>query len=194
MSFEMRAFQSLQSLFRYVYQHWDLGASQWSYIEIHKSETPKDHFSKAGGYEGIGWRVEGMGIPRGSKMFVWALNTLRIITKDKLDGKLGVMKSLGWSEADFLSAFQKSPIFLTVSETMLKKKVDFLVNEAGCKPSELAQNPILLMFSLDKRLIPRYHVMQVLKSKSLNNVKYSLVSIMHGLLREDVCEEFSSMS
>ncbi|KAM0936867.1 putative transcription regulator mTERF family [Dioscorea sansibarensis] len=123
-------------------------------------------------------KVEGMGICRNSRMFVWALNTLRMVSKTKFDGKLEVLKSLGWSEADFLSAFQKNPIFLTVSETMLKKKIDFLVNEAGCKPSELAQSPILLMFSLEKRLIPRYHVMQVLKSKGLNNGKYSLLTIM----------------
>ncbi|KAJ0975124.1 hypothetical protein J5N97_017089 [Dioscorea zingiberensis] len=147
-------------------------------ISLIVQRHPRFISQKPEGMKELAERVEGMGIPRGSKMFVWALNTLRMVTKDKLDGKLGVMKSLGWSEADFLSAFQKSPIFLTVSETMLKKKVDFLVNEAGCKPSELAQKPILLMFSLDKRLIPRYHVMQVLKSKSLNNVKYSLVSIM----------------
>ncbi|XP_039114583.1 transcription termination factor MTERF15, mitochondrial-like [Dioscorea cayenensis subsp. rotundata] len=123
-------------------------------------------------------RVEGMGIRRDSRLFVWALNTLLKISKEKFDGKLEVLKSLGWSEADFLSAFQKNPIFLTVSETMLKKKIDFLVNEAGFKPSELVQSPILLMFSLEKRLIPRYHVMQVLKSKRLNKGKYSLLTIM----------------
>ncbi|KAH7652693.1 mTERF domain-containing protein mitochondrial protein [Dioscorea alata] len=123
-------------------------------------------------------KVEGMGIRRDSRMFVWALNTLRMVSKTKFDGKLEVLKSLGWAEADFLLAFQKNPIFLTVSETMLKKKIDFLVNEAGCKPSELAQNPTLLMFSLEKRLIPRFHVMQVLKSKRLNNGNYSLLSTM----------------
>ncbi|KAM0936868.1 putative transcription regulator mTERF family [Dioscorea sansibarensis] len=92
-----------------------------------------------------------MGMPHESSMFVWALSILQTINKTRFHAKVEFMKSLGWSEADFLSVFQKNPIFLTVSETMMKKKIDFLVNEAGCKLSELARDPRFLMFSLDKR-------------------------------------------
>ncbi|KAJ0975156.1 hypothetical protein J5N97_017121 [Dioscorea zingiberensis] len=123
-------------------------------------------------------RVEGMGIPHDSAMFVWALSILQRISKARFHAKLEFMKSLGWSEADFLSAFRKNPIFLTVSEPMMKKKIDFLVNEAGCKQPELVHNPKFLMFSLDKRLVPRHHVMQVLKSKGLHSGNYSLGYIM----------------
>ncbi|XP_039145851.1 transcription termination factor MTEF1, chloroplastic-like [Dioscorea cayenensis subsp. rotundata] len=108
-------------------------------------------------------KVEEMGVPHESNMFVWALSILQKINKTRFHAKLEFMKSLGWSEVDFLSAFQKNPIFLTVSEMMMKRKIDFLVNEAGCKLSELVRDPRLLVFSLDKRLFPRHHVMQVLK-------------------------------
>lgn len=108
-------------------------------------------------------KVEEMGVPHESNMFVWALSILHKINKTRFHAKLEFMKSLGWSEVDFLSAFQKNPIFLTVSEMMMKKKIDFLMNEAGCKLSELVRDPRLLVFSLDKRLFPRHHVMQVLK-------------------------------
>ncbi|XP_039145967.1 transcription termination factor MTERF9, chloroplastic-like [Dioscorea cayenensis subsp. rotundata] len=139
---------------------------------------PRLVFQKPDYLKALAKKIEGMGIPHESSMFVWALSILMKITMTRFHAKLEFMKSLGWSEVDFLSAFQKNPIFLTVSETMMKKKIDFLVNEAGCKLSKLARDPRLLMFSLDKRLVPRHHVMQVLKSKGLYNGNFSLGYIM----------------
>ncbi|ONK60765.1 uncharacterized protein A4U43_C08F22380 [Asparagus officinalis] len=124
-------------------------------------------------------RVENeMGIARGSGMFVWALLTLSSVSKIKLNGSLEIMKKFGWSEADFISASSKAPSILDISHRTLSKKMEFLLKEAECEPVYVAQRPLLLMYSLEKRLIPRYEVVKILRSRGLLDREPMLASIM----------------
>lgn len=123
-------------------------------------------------------QVEGMGVPRQSGMFLWALWTIRRVSKVRLKAKMELLISFGWSEEEFAAAFRKAPGFLSVSEGKLREKMDFLVNEAGCEPSYVALHPLLLSYSLEKRLIPRYRAVEMLKSRHLSNGKYQLFSLM----------------
>lgn len=108
-----------------------------------------------------------MGIARTSGMFVWALRVLVHISKDKFNATLSLMKGFGWSEAEFLSAFRKAPLFLALSREILARKMEFLLKDAGCEPPYVAKNPVLLMLSLEKRLVPRHHIMDILMSRGL---------------------------
>ncbi|EHA8591187.1 putative transcription termination factor MTERF2, chloroplastic [Cocos nucifera] len=109
-------------------------------------------------------RVERMGVPRSSGMFLWVLWASNLISEATLNSKLRLMKSFGWSEVEFFAAFRKSPLFVTNSEGMLSAKMAFLVKEAGYKPSKVALRPKLLMHSLEKRMKPRLRVMQMLEA------------------------------
>lgn len=64
----------------------------------------------------------------------------------------------------------------------------FFVNEAGLEASYIARYPNLLGFSLEKRVIPRYTVIQFLLSKGLMNVTqrsfYCLVKISDQEFKE----------
>ncbi|KAJ0975164.1 hypothetical protein J5N97_017129 [Dioscorea zingiberensis] len=124
-------------------------------------------------------RIEIMGIPHYSGMFLWGLSTLWMVGKARFCAKVELMKSLGWSKVDFLTAFRTNLIFLTVFEAKLREKMDFFVKIASCKPSKRAKKPTLRMYSLEKRLLPWYHVVQILKLKRLYNGKSRVWSVMY---------------
>ncbi|XP_010939575.1 transcription termination factor MTERF8, chloroplastic [Elaeis guineensis] len=123
-------------------------------------------------------RVDELKMPRSSGLFVWAIQIVRMVSRARFQAKMELMKSLGWSESEFLAAFRKAPLFLSVSERVMRRKMEFWVKEAGCKPSYLALNPQLLMYSLEKRSIPRVRALEILKSKGLLRRKSQLQSIM----------------
>ncbi|XP_010905966.1 transcription termination factor MTERF8, chloroplastic [Elaeis guineensis] len=123
-------------------------------------------------------RTEGLGIPRHSGMFGWALRVLCSVNEAKFKAKMEFMRTLGWSESEFLFAFRTTPSILGASKKSLQKKMEFWVKEAGCHPSYLAHHSVLLMCSLENRLIPRYRVMEILKSKGLCSDDCNLYTIM----------------
>ena len=61
---------------------------------------------------------------------------------------------------------------MITSEKKIKKVMHFLINKLNMDASVICRNPNLLMLSLEKRLIPRSSVLQLL--------------ISSGLLKEDI--------
>ncbi|CAL9083568.1 unnamed protein product, partial [Musa textilis] len=84
-------------------------------------------------------RVEGLGVARTSGMFVQTLSVLQCISEKNFKAHLEFFKGFGWSEDDFLAAFRKSPVIVSLSLKCLQRKMEFLVNETGCAPSYLAR-------------------------------------------------------
>ncbi|THU71475.1 hypothetical protein C4D60_Mb04t01820 [Musa balbisiana] len=112
-------------------------------------------------------RVEGLGVPRTSGMFLLILSVLQSVSEKNFKAHLEFFKGFGWSEDDFLAAFRKNPTFVRFSLKSLQRKMEFLVNEAGCAPSYLALRPEILLFSLEKRLMPRHQIVTGLKSRGV---------------------------
>jgi len=56
--------------------------------------------------------------------------------------------------------------------------MEFLVGKAGFEPSYIASGPILLRYSVEKRLMSRYHIMNILKSGELVGEKKNPYTIM----------------
>ncbi|RRT61338.1 hypothetical protein B296_00022257, partial [Ensete ventricosum] len=123
-------------------------------------------------------RVEGLGVARTSGMFHWTLMTLKRVSEKNFKVYLEFFKGFGWSEDDFLAAFRKSPTLVGFSLKSLQRKMEFLVNETRCAPSYLANHPVILSFSLEKRLIPRYRIFTGLKSRGLHNGNLQMVTYM----------------
>ena len=123
-------------------------------------------------------RAKELGVLPGSSMFHWALWVLFIVSKEKFNAKLEALRGFGWSEAEFLAAFRKSPPFLTGSVSSMREKMDFLVREAGCAPSYVARQPVLLTLGSAKRLIPRNRYLEALKSKELHGGEYDVYTAM----------------
>ncbi|XP_064944107.1 uncharacterized protein LOC103969102 [Musa acuminata AAA Group] len=112
-------------------------------------------------------RADELGMPRQSRMFVRTLDALFMVSKERFEAKVELMRSFGWSESEFSSVVRKVPTFLCISLDMMRRKMEFFINVVGYTPSFIASQPTILLYSLQKRVIPRFHVTEMLKSKGL---------------------------
>ncbi|XP_019056147.1 PREDICTED: transcription termination factor MTERF15, mitochondrial-like [Nelumbo nucifera] len=92
--------------------------------------------------------------------------------------KLDTFKKCGWSEDDITSMIKRQYLCLVLSEKKIERGMGFLTNKMGLEPSFIARHPMLLCFSLEKRMIPWYSVIQVLLSKGLINKDVSVVQAL----------------
>ncbi|KAG6508237.1 transcription termination factor MTERF15, mitochondrial-like isoform X2 [Zingiber officinale] len=123
-------------------------------------------------------RADELGVPRQSAMYPLLLIVLYGVDKEKFEAKIKFFKSLGWSESDFFTAVRITPTLLTISQPYLQRKIEFFVKEVGYSPSFITQRPLILLYSLDKRVIPRFQVLELLKSESLWTAKGTFFSYM----------------
>ncbi|KAJ9560443.1 hypothetical protein OSB04_005603 [Centaurea solstitialis] len=116
------------------------------------------------------------GITHGSKMFLYGLSTLRSLNRSSLQKKFEVLRSFGWSDSDINTVAKGQPVLFTHSEERIRKGLDFFMVELGYTPSWLATRGSILMYSLEKRVKPRYQVFKVLKEKGV--ITYELRTIL----------------
>ncbi|KAG6487401.1 uncharacterized protein LOC122011027 [Zingiber officinale] len=122
-------------------------------------------------------RAEGIGITRGSGVFLRLLDVLNEVSGEKFEAQFKLMNSFGWSNSDFITAIKKFPYFLGLSTELLQRKMEFLVNDVEISPSNIAYCPMPLGLSLEKTLIPRFRVMEILKSEGLWTSKMKLQTL-----------------
>ncbi|KAK1619863.1 hypothetical protein QYE76_025380 [Lolium multiflorum] len=107
-----------------------------------------------------------LGVSCDSGMFKAALVTVCNQRPERITAKLeSLERALGYSEARM--AVCKLPTILNPSELTLGNRVEFMRTEFGLEPSYIAQRPAILMYNLQRRLIPRHFVIHVLKAKGL---------------------------
>ncbi|XP_064944104.1 transcription termination factor MTERF6, chloroplastic/mitochondrial-like isoform X2 [Musa acuminata AAA Group] len=123
-------------------------------------------------------RADELGTPRLSRMFLWTLVVLQMASKETFEAKAELMRSFGWSESEFSSVVRKVPTFLCMSLDMMRRKMEFFINVVGYTPSFIASQPTILLYSLQKRVIPRFHVTEMLKLKGLWTGQCKFTSII----------------
>ncbi|PQP97353.1 uncharacterized protein Pyn_09085 [Prunus yedoensis var. nudiflora] len=122
-------------------------------------------------------KVTGMGFAPSSATFMKALDVISLTDALTWDQKKEVYKKCGWTEDDFLLAFRKNPFFMSLSCKKFSSKMDFLMK--GWQPADVARNPNVLTYSLEKWIIPRCSVIRVLLLKGLiAKGEFSLGTIM----------------
>jgi mTERF domain-containing protein len=125
-------------------------------------------------------RAEQLGVPAASPLFRQAVAIVASFSSEKVAAKLEFFKrTLGCSESEVSIAVSKMPQILGLSDATLLRKIEFLINEAAMEPQYIVQRPILLAFSLEKRLVPRHHVMKLLQEKGLLNSNMNLFQLVH---------------
>ncbi|XP_031740906.1 uncharacterized protein LOC105435551 isoform X2 [Cucumis sativus] len=112
-------------------------------------------------------RVKELGIEPKATMFLHALRVRSSMNDSTWEKKINVLKSLGWSEKEILTAFKKCPLYLIRSEEKMRVVADFCFNTAKLDPEVVIFYPKLFMCALDNRLRRRYKVLEVLKAKNL---------------------------
>lgn len=122
--------------------------------------------------------VKKFGIKPYEPMFVHALRVVLSMDELSLKKKMEAFKSLGWSDADFISSVVRQPLCLTCSVEKLKRNVDFLVKTMKVEPECIIANPKLVMYSLKKRIVPRCNVLKLLQEKKLVG-KRTITSVLN---------------
>jgi mTERF domain-containing protein len=109
-------------------------------------------------------RAEQLGVPPTSGLFGQAVSVIACVSGEKLATKLEFLKrTLGCSESEVSTAVSKMTAIIALSDKILLRKIEFLVNEAAMEPRYIVERPIMLTYSLEKRLVPRHNVMKVLQ-------------------------------
>ncbi|KAE8648669.1 hypothetical protein Csa_007829 [Cucumis sativus] len=124
--------------------------------------------------------VKELGVEPKDFKFVHAVTTVLSMSDSAWKKKINVMKSLGWSEKEILTAFKRYPPYLTCSEEKMRDVADFCFNTAKLDPGTLIRYPVLFKYSVDKRLRPRYKVLEVLKVKNLLKNEKSVQLFFRG--------------
>ncbi|TMW97226.1 hypothetical protein EJD97_005934 [Solanum chilense] len=106
-------------------------------------------------------------ICRDSRMFYYGVEMLSSLSKSSLEMKLGIFRSFGWSDSDIITMVQRLPLCLTTSEVKLRNVLKFFMEELGYESSYIARHPTLIMFSLEKRVLPRIKIWELLKEKQV---------------------------
>ncbi|XP_034921237.1 uncharacterized protein [Populus alba] len=114
--------------------------------------------------------VKNLGLEPKAPVFVHALRVMIGMSESTWKRKIEYMKSLGWTEDEALLTFKRNPDILACSEDKIGRAMDFFVNTVRLGSQTVVANPVLLQYSIDKRVRPRYNVLKVLESKNLIEV------------------------
>ncbi|KAK4255973.1 hypothetical protein QN277_008896 [Acacia crassicarpa] len=121
-------------------------------------------------------QVQEMGVDPSKYQFIMAIYALSSQSKATWSKKANVYKKWGWSDDDIVAAFRRCPFCMKISEGKIDATMELLVDKLGCPPSTIPNYAVVLSLSLNKRIVPRASIFQVLLSKGLVKKK-SLFSI-----------------
>ncbi|GER24761.1 mitochondrial transcription termination factorfamily protein [Striga asiatica] len=132
-----------------------------------------------------------MGFDVSNYEFMKAIRVLVGFDESTFKRKIEVYRKCGWSESDIRTAFLSQPLCMALSEKKILENMGFLVDKLGCAPGDLARCPLLLGFSIEKRMKPRWAVAEVLSEKGLKNVAItSLLSMTEKLFLKTYIEKY----
>ncbi|KAL3613432.1 hypothetical protein CASFOL_042695 [Castilleja foliolosa] len=117
--------------------------------------------------KGLVSRAIEMGFEMGSRMLVHGIMAIYGVSPETINKKITLLQTLGFTKDECKEMFVKAPVCLHLSEAKLKRAVAFYIDTVMLDKSVLVGTPILLGFSLEKRVIPRYKVLEMIKSKRL---------------------------
>ncbi|KAL7252027.1 hypothetical protein ACSBR1_013806 [Camellia fascicularis] len=142
---------------------------------------PRSFIMKPEEFEKIMNEVKEMGFDPSKKHFVLAVHALTSMSKSTWQRKVEVYGKWGWSDEQTILAFGKNPWCMMASEEKIMAVMDFYVNTMGWESSRIARRPKWISLSLEKRIIPRCSVVQVLLSKGLIDKKrLSLATLLES--------------
>ncbi|PON77342.1 Mitochodrial transcription termination factor [Parasponia andersonii] len=107
---------------------------------------------------------------------------MSMISKTVSERNIEACKSFGLSEDQVYSAFKMQPIFMLISEKTINKMMKFFLTKLNLEPSAICKYPNLLLLSLEKRIIPRCSVLQLVISTGFMNED---IKLFHPLTRSE---------
>ncbi|XP_054820667.1 uncharacterized protein LOC129319595 [Prosopis cineraria] len=123
-------------------------------------------------------RAVNMGFCIHSRMLVHAVLAISGLSFDTFNKKLESIQSCGFSKQETMQMLRKAPSLLHRSEKNLKFGIQACLGKIMLPKSLLVKNPVILTLSLEKRVIPRWRVLQLLISKELHKKNPSFLKVL----------------
>lgn len=112
-------------------------------------------------------RATELGFVVGSRMLVYGVFACYSNSAETLSRKYKVLQSFGFSKCQCTKMLLKSPHLFKSSEVRLRRGIEFFLNTVMLDKSMIVDWPQYLVFSMEKRVLPRYRVFKILKSRGL---------------------------
>ncbi|GAY51042.1 hypothetical protein CUMW_131240 [Citrus unshiu] len=122
--------------------------------------------------------VKKLGFDPTNLLFVLAIRSMAVMSKALWEKKLEAYMNFGLTKDEVYSAFRRQPMFMIVSEQKISKLMDCYVNKLSMEPLIISKHPYLLLFSLEKRILPRVAVHQGAIALSTNSAADELPSYL----------------
>jgi mTERF domain-containing protein len=129
------------------------------------------------------------GAKQGTRVFTNAVMIFGILGQEKLAKKLEFFKKLGWSQDDLSLAVRSMPHILAMKEERMRRGMKFLTEDVGLEIPYIARRPALTMYSIERRLLPRHCLINVLKGNGLLKADYDFYNIS-VISNDDFMEKF----
>ncbi|CAL9102625.1 unnamed protein product [Musa textilis] len=111
--------------------------------------------------------VEELGVPCNCRMFPYALSIVAGTNRARFDATFATLMNFGFSLPDAIAVFRKQPAIWFFSANNICDKMTFLTKEAGCELAYIISHPGILGYSLEKRMRPRYEILNFLEQNKL---------------------------
>ncbi|KAL6911491.1 hypothetical protein ACP4OV_000296 [Aristida adscensionis] len=113
-------------------------------------------------------RANKLGVPQDSPMFKEAVAVAAALSLETIATKLKFLGDvLGLSDAEVARVAKTSPMILRRSCKTLQRHWEFLTKVVGLDTGYILDRASMLMYSLERRLVPRHYVMRKLLEKGL---------------------------
>ncbi|PWA79367.1 mitochodrial transcription termination factor [Artemisia annua] len=122
--------------------------------------------------------VEELGIPENSKLFVYGICVISRFKKSTIEKKLKILRDYGWSEEEIAKFVRTNPVNLGYSEAKIRQWLNFFMKELGYTPAYLTTYLKSLSLSFEKRVKPRYKILDILKEKKLVSSTQTLFTLL----------------
>ncbi|XP_038888519.1 transcription termination factor MTERF5, chloroplastic-like [Benincasa hispida] len=130
-----------------------------------------------------------IGFSTNTRMFVHGLHAISSVSKVTLKKKVELICSFGITEKECMRMFTSAPVLIRTSIGKLKLGLEFFMNEAKVSKSDIVGSPACLMHAMQGRVLPRYRVLQIVKSKRLMK-KHPKFILTLGMSDEDFLDRF----
>ncbi|KAK4757983.1 hypothetical protein SAY87_019284 [Trapa incisa] len=111
--------------------------------------------------------MKGMGLDPSSMMFIYGVCSCAGMKRPRWEAKVSLFYKYGFSEAQFRTLFVKQPSVMNSSMKRSEKMLNYLMNDLGLTIKYITSYPVVLMSSLERKILPRLSVLFFLISEGL---------------------------